>query len=859
MGEMLAAPQRFYTLACAFAVCATVAFAQADLSVRGTVTDSSGAIVPGVSIQLQTAGGASIATARSDSLGRFTLFNAPAGAFTLVVPATAGFAAQRRPLQLRSSVSGLRISLALESVSASVTVGANSSANSALSTDASANKDAVALSGSELEKLPVFDQDYIAALTPFLDPASGDSGGITIVVDGVEMKSAGVSPSAIQEIRINNDPYSVESNRPGRGRIEIMTKPGSPQFHGEGNLLIRDSIFNAKNYFAPVKPTEHRRIYEGNLTGPAGRWRRSTFLVTGSRREDDLAAAIHAVGPAGLIAETFPTTLRNTEFTGRVAHDRSDAHRLSVQYNFAYATTVDTNVGGIVLPEAGLSQDSREDDLVLNDRYIATPNLLNQLQITFEKDEDVYRSDNNAPSIQVKDSFTGGGAQADLARTENTIHVNDVVSWTHGRQYIRFGVQLPQFSRRALDDHTNRLGTFNFASLANYGSATPYVFTAQQGVGRGLYWINELGAFFEDQIKLTSHLQVSLGVRYEWQTYLSDYNNFAPRFSVAYALPGDPKTVLRAGAGVFYDRTGGGLPGTAKVHNGTVLRTFQVLNPGYPSALPSGFPIASLPTSLVRFDLNIHTPSTYQYSVDIERQLGAKLTVTAGYRGLVGVGLFRSRDVNAPLGPFYLGRPDGNLGLVQQMESHGRGMLNSFDVSVQGRAGRWFSGRAQYTLARNDNNTGGILFFPQNQYDPAAEWGRADTDRLQRFNLIGNINPDHWLTLGVAATLYSGSPYTETTGGDAFHTGLGNTRPAGVGRNTLETGGTADLDLIWDHDFHLSGKDKGRVLTPSISVFDVLNRTNYTSYVGSVSSPLFRQPTASLAPRQMQFSLRYSF
>jgi hypothetical protein len=70
-----------------------------------------------------------------------------------------------------------------------------------LSTNSSANRDTVAVTGDDLRKLPVFDQDYIATLTPFLDASAGSSGGVTLIVDGVEMKGVGVSASAIQEIR----------------------------------------------------------------------------------------------------------------------------------------------------------------------------------------------------------------------------------------------------------------------------------------------------------------------------------------------------------------------------------------------------------------------------------------------------------------------------------------------------------------------------------------------------------------------------------------------------------------------------------------------------------------------------------
>ena len=188
-------------------------------------------------------------------------------------------------------------------------------------------------------------------------------------------------------------------------------------------------------------------------------------------------------------------------------------------------------------------------------------------------------------------------------------------------------------------------------------------------------------------------------------------------------------------------------------------------------------------------------------------------------------------------------------------------MLNALDLSFRGSAGRVFSGQAQYTLARFRNNTGGINSFPQDQYNPNAEWGRADQDRLQRLNLIGNINPGHWLTLGVDASLYSGPPYSETTGNDNFHTGLANARPAGVGRNSLEAGGTADLDLQWSHDFRV-GKakgDKAKMFSCGASAFNALNRTNHMNYIGALSSSLFAQPTTALPGRRLQFAVGYRF
>jgi Carboxypeptidase regulatory-like domain/TonB dependent receptor len=835
-------------------------YAQTAFSVRGSVLDPTGAGISGATVQLETANGALLKQSQTDLKGEFILLDLPSGNFSLVVPAYSGFALRTVALRLTGNVTGLKVTLAAQSVSQEINVGADQS----LSTDSSANRDTVTVTGSELRKLPVFDQDIVATLTPFLDASAGSSGGVTLIVDGIEMKSVGVSPSAIQEVHINNDPYSSEFTRPGRGRIEIITKPGSPNFHGEANFIFRDAIFNAKNYFSPVRPPEARRIYEGHLGGPVGHGGHTSFIASASHREQDTAAVVNAVGPTGPIIENVLTPNRNSQYSIRVTHDFSSNHRLSVGYNFENSTSTNAGVGGLTLPEAGYNLSSREDDAIFNDRIIITPNLINQLLITFEKDEDVTRSVSDAQSIQVSGSFIGGGAQADLARTENTIHVNEVVTWGHGRHYIRAGVQLPQFSRRAVDDHTNRLGTFKFASLSNYAANTPYVFTTQQGVGRGLYWINEFGSFIQDQIKINPRIQLALGLRYDWQTFLTDNNNFAPRVSLAYA-PGKGKTIFRVGSGVFYDRTGGDFPATVKLHNGIVLHSIQIQNPSFSLTTISN--VGSIPTNLVRFDPHVRTPYAIQYSFGVEHQIHKTVTLTAAYRGQVQIKSFRSRDANAPILPpnpdltAVYPRPYLNFGEIQQIESGGRTLLNALDLSFRGQAGRWFSGQGQYTLSRFNNNTGGISAFPQDQYHPNAEWGRADQNRLQRFNLIGNINPDHWLSLGVSATLYSGTPYNETTGNDYYHTGLGNARPSGVARNTLEAGGVASLDLLYSHDFRLTKEtgDKAKILSTGVSAFNVLNRTNFTSYIGSLSSPLFSHPSAALAGRQLQFSLGYRF
>jgi hypothetical protein len=762
-------------------------------------------------------------------------------------------------VQFSNPADALRITLVPDTVSQDVDV----QSGTALSTEAADNQDAIAIAASTLDHIPVFDQDIAGALTPFLDPAATSSSGVSIVVDGIELKGgANATPSAVAEVRINSDPYSAEFASPGRGRLEITTKPGSPQFHGTLNVIARDAVFNARNFFAPTRPAEQRRIFEGHLTGPIGRGRHTTFLVTGTYQAEDLQAAVHASSPQGIIEENVPTPNRSAQATGRIAHDVSSMHRLAVSYNFRFNSQTARNVGGIVLPEAGISESNRQDQIVINDRVIISPRLVQQLQILLERETDSQFSTTDAQAVVVQDSFTGGGAQTDIYRTEHTFGLIDVVAWNHRKHYVRFGVNVPQLSRRAVNDLSNRIGTYSFLSLADYSNQVPYEYTVQQGRGRATYFATELGTFIQDELTLRKNLQITAGVRYQFQTYLNDYGNFAPRVSIAYAPV--KNWVFRSGAGIFYDRTGGDFPVTYKLHNGVNLRQYQVLSPHYPAPLAPGLNLTGYPTNLVRLAAHERAAYQVQYSATVEHQIAGGLTASATYRGLTGIKTFRSRDANAPLPP-YTSRPDPTVGSIQQVEAEGRSRLNALDLGLRGaiKGGKatWFVGQVQYTLSSFNNNTGGLNWYPQDQYHPDAEYGRADLDRRQRFNMLATIHPDHWLTFGIAAALYSALPYTELAGTDLYKTGLGNARPAGIGRNSLEGNGSASIDLLWDHDFHLNRatKDDAKILNFGVSSFNVLNHTNFTNYIGSIRSPLFGTATTALAGRQMQFGARYQF
>ena len=738
-----------------------------------------------------------------------------------------------------------------------------------VSTNGSDNLDTVTLNREMLDSLPIFDQNYVAAMSQFLDPGSIGTGGVTLVVDGMEQKSIGVSASAIQQVKINQNPYSAEFSRPGRGRIEVITKPGAQVYHGTFNFLFRDHHLNARDPFATDRPPEQRRIFEGSLTGPLGKGGNTSFLISANREEEDLQNVVFAETLAGLVRQNVANPRRQTEFSAGLTRQFTKNHTASLRVSYADNTENNRGVGGFVLPEAGVNAENREDQLYFNDSLVITPKLLNQFRTVFGRQYTPTRSLSNDPAIVVLGSFTGGGAQADRLQTENHINLNDILSWSAGKHEIRTGINVPDISRRGLNDYTNFGGTFTFSTLQDYLQRRPFSLLQQQGNGHVVFMETVIGGFFQDEYHLRPNLTLSGGIRYDWQNFFHSNNDVSPRISFAYAPGKNRKMILRGGVGFFYDRTGPGPIFDLERYNGLRLRQILVTNPPYLQPLDPAS-LTAQPTNITRLDPTVRMPYTVQFSMGVERQLNKSTTLSVMYWATRGSGLFRSRDVNAPPPPDYVARPNPAIGVYRQIESSGHLQSDSMDVSFRGRLTRYFNGMIQYSLGRAYNDVGGnysastrstgINSFPANNYDLSGEWARADYDQRSRLNILGTIRGGKYVEFGVGFFANTGAPYTETTGRDDYRTGYANARPIGVRRNSLQGPGFAELDLRWSHDFLFEkGKKEGPRLTFALDAFNVTNRVNYAGYIGNLSSPFFGQPVAARPPRRLQVSVRFSF
>ncbi|HWG20649.1 MAG TPA: TonB-dependent receptor [Terracidiphilus sp.] len=871
----------------------------APAPISGVVADPTGAIVPNAEIDLVDTNGAVAGSYHSSGDGSFQVIAPHPGSFTLVI-SEAGFETIKTPVVVAAPVAvtsaaapshpfaaPLHITLPIAALATNVHVNADTDEDLTASDE---NHDSSVLTSRDLKALPIFDNDYASAMSAFLDDSATGTGGSGLIVDGVEANRATVSASAVQEVRINQDPYSAQYYWPGRGQMEIVTKSAADHYHGQFNFIFRDSAMNAQNALAPSKPLEQRRVYEGHVTGPIFFAPRSSFLVSFNRAEEDVDAVVNAIleptpsNPTGIFNANVPAPSRDTEFSARAAHQFGEHHSAYAQYSYQNWTGQNQGVGGQTLAAAGFNNRYHEDDVTLHLDSTLSPRLLNQLALVGEHDFSRNRNANEAPRISVVGDFASGSAQNDALSTEYNFRLYDMVSWTRGRHFVKMGAGIPHLNRRAFDDNTTALGSYTFgptlapdgvtvltSALENYQNNRPSGYSIHAGETHFIYHQQEMGAFIQDQYKVTPRFSITPGLRYDWQNFLAARRlGFSPRVSFAYVLDPASKTVVRGGGGIYYDRFGSGsLLDLARYESAQPRRrsVSLSLNPAtepVTGCVPIGncVDIATAPVQRAELAPNARIPYQMQYGLSVERQLGEKATGTVSVYSMRQIGEFRSVDINAPTPESgYTERPDPAYGRIRQMQPAGFVAGTAMDISYRGRLNKYFTGWGRYTWSHYESNSDGIWWYPQNQYAPNSEWANASFDRRHRLGMYAMFHPEGVLNLSAGIFANTGRPWTETTGTDPYGDDLFNARPDGVDRNAETMPSYVDLDLRWGHDFAITPNkdDEAPHLGFSAAAFNILNHENASGIDTVDTSPAFGEVTSVSAPRRLQLAMRFEF
>jgi len=832
-------------------------------TISGVVLDPSEAVIAGARVTLYGKEGENPHPTTTGQAGDFRFTGVLSGKYHIEVEKE-GFNVLRRRVKVRTSPpAALRMVLPIATVREEITV---RTPEGQLSAEPGENADVIRLGREALDSLPILGNDVLGAVTDLLDPASVGSRGPALVVDGVPASEIAVPPSAIQEIKINQNPYSAEFSSPGRARIEITTKTGSPQYHGSLKAEFRDFRLDARNAFAIQKPPEQHRALDAYLSGPLAHSANTTFVVSASQEQDDFQSIVNALAPSGVVHGNFPNPQTSTRVSAAITRKMRDGGSLSLRYSFSNWSEEGIGVGGLTLTEAAADKTLQRHYLQISDKALITSSLVNELSARIGTAESNTESQlPGQPAVIVGGAFTGGGAQLAKHEMQDYLQLSDTISWSRGKHLIKAGSQIPAFERHALNDRTNFGGTFQFASLADYEQGRPLSFVQRGGDPRLVFSYRELGTFVQDDIRLRPGLSLSLGLRYEWQKDVPNCNNFAPRFAFAFAPGKEQKTVFRGGMGVFYQNTDADVIGTMLRLNGKAVHEIVLSNPSYPDPF-FGEPIGQiLPSSIVRFAPALRLPYIVQYSAGIERQLQKSTTFTATYVGTKGFDFFRSRDINAPLPPLYDQRPDPAIATLREIESAGRSDSNQLNLSLQAKIRPYFSGVVRYAFARTYDDTSGMNFFPANQYEPRGEWARSDSDSLHYLSLYGVVDAAKLFRIGMKLRVRSGRPYTETTGLDSFGTTFVNARPLGVARNSLQGPGAVKFDLHLAKDFSLrrgkeqKGKNEGLSATIALDVFNLVNHVNLGEPVADLLSPRFGQSIDAGPARRLQLSMEVKF
>ena len=861
-------------LALAVLCVASPALAQAPTAngpaqLRVTVLDQTTAGIPAAVVTVTVPGAAPVKVV-ADERGVATVPGLPAVAAQVHVEA-AGFVARDAPVTLRRGTNTQTVTLTIEGFQEQVLV---DDAAAAAETSGGATTTNV-LDESVVEQLPD-DPDELQAV---LEQMAGGVGAV-FRVNGF---TGGRLPNRedIRQIRFRTNSFAADNHDAGRVQVEIITRPNVTAWTGNLNANIRNDIFNARDAFAATKTPQNIARVGGGIRGPIV-VRKTSLRLNLDRNESNTAANIYALRPDGSPFLGFVSNpSHNTFGVVGIEHALTDMQTLRVEYQRQQNVSRNGGVGGFNLPERANNRDNGNGQLRTQVQGLFGRSTLNEFHFEWRDTWNNQVSVSTAPAVNVLDAFNAGGSGINTHSNQRTFNMADNLDFTIGRKHAtRVGFELSG-GRYKYFDARNATGTFTFSSLDAYRAGTPLQFTQRLGEVNTSFTAYQGAVYWQDDIRTTRTLTISVGVRQEMQSLIADTLNLMPRLGLTYS-PRSSKTIIRGGYGLFYDWYESNLYDQTLRVNGIAQRDLRVNCPGYPDAFAAssdplcqaafgGVPVVQ-PGGRIQAHPDLRMPHVHQASASIERPIGANLRTMISYQMLRGRHQMRSRDINTP-DPLTGLRPEPTIGSVTQFESTGKSARDSLNVNVAyAIPRRQINVAMNYTLAQFKNHADNAMQLPVDSYNPDAEWGPSSQDIRHRLQANVFLPPLRGFRLSVNGLVYqSGAPYNITTGRDDNHDLVINDRPLDasgtmVRRNSARGAArSGDLSMRLGRAFAFgrrsaeSGTPPGRNVEFFAQADNVLNRVNFTNYAGTMTSRLFAQPTAASQARRVQVGMQLRF
>ncbi|MES1258674.1 MAG: carboxypeptidase regulatory-like domain-containing protein, partial [Acidobacteriota bacterium] len=619
------------------ALCGQILSPPGPGSLKGTITDDSGALVPGATVTAtDSAGHEKTTTSAAD--GTYALSRLAAGVWSVEVTSPGFHQTKPALVTIGTGLATLDIPLAVAAHKQEITV--QETVGPVVTTDPSQNASALVMHGDDLEALADDPDDLQADLEALAGPAAGPNGG-QIYIDGFSGGDAPLpSKDAIREIRVNQNPFSPEYDSIGFGRIEILTKPGADRFRGGTYFNYGNDALNSRNPYAPEKAPFSLKEYGGNVGGPMSK--NSSFFADVDKRDIDNGGIINAItlDPATLAvvnpySQTFSNPLRRLRFSSRADYQLNQSNTLIFRYTLNRDEIGNAGVGNFNLATQGYKSLAKEHAFEATETAVLSATVVNETHFQFRHQNSTQGAADTDPAIIVSNSFNGGGASSGI---HDYIHhhyeVQNYTTIASGRHAVKFGIRL-----RAVDiqdtSRQNFNGAYTFggayapvldaanmpvspgivcqANAPSAGCATissieqyrrtllfrkmglPAAQVRLLGGGATQFSINagdpfihaggyDAGLFVGDDWRIRPNLTLSLGLRYETQDNIGDHADWAPRLGFAWAPGGSsttsgPKFVIRGGFGIFYDRFSEQNVLLAQRFNGKSQQQYVVLSP----------------------------------------------------------------------------------------------------------------------------------------------------------------------------------------------------------------------------------------------------------------------------------------
>lgn len=879
-------------------------------SLVGNVTDPAGASVVGARILAKNVDTGVSRDTVTNETGYYEFPLLPAGQYTLEAEQQGFRKATTAAFPINTGTRPrVDIKLELGQVAESVEVVSTAPIVNATTTDLG-----VSMQRSRIESLPLNGRNFQqlvglqAGVLSNPSSSAGGRGGMefhgatafgnALLMDGVDMSLGEVpgtgnatgggplintvSVEAIEEIKASGNAMSAEYGRSIGGVLNVTTKSGTNQFHGSLFHFFRNDKLDANSFFSNrsnlARPSLRFNQFGGNVGGPVIRNRAFFFFnYEGAQVRSPTQTTGNVATPA-LIAQlnpamqkTFnelsPKTFEPTANPLVGLHRRNDRrineentfltrgdidlakHRLSLRYSYNHqdiSTPLLTPVLRQTLP-------TRFHNAVVQDNWSIAPTVFNELRLGFNR-TDLFRYEAGRENYPAWITTAGVNINLNLAGylhfIPTTYTLADNLTLIRGRHSIKMGAEIIV----AMNNRDQGgAPTHMYNSVTDLIADRPNRIRMLFGGGKGLKNTN-YGFYIQDDFRLSSRLQVNMGVRYEYfpplkglfninssdpfgpflggsreAMYVADRNNFGPRIGLVYDPFGSQRLVLRAGGAVGYipqvpiylmdmasidprfplvaDFAPADIPMFPSVYPFPMSIVNQIA--GNPNLLPANF----VATRQI-MDYNRRDSYGAQWNFSVQGTVTPTLALQASYVGTRNVNLTSPRNVNL-VNPSLGRRPRTEFGDVNILENAGRISYHGLQLSATQRLKSGLSIEAFYTWAKSTAYyvpDGTITFTLGSLQDPnniAGSTGVKDGDLRHRFVSTfsyqipaGSLGENAALkavfegwTIQSITTWRSGLPFNVTSGTILYPNGrVDGQRPDYVGGDPYNRNSTA---LTW--------------------------------------------------------------